>query len=584
MGLVDSALHIGRSALQTYQSALQVVGNNVANAGNADFTRQTTSMAALPGALIAGGLQPGAGVALVELKRNLDEALENRLRAAIGQQQSTAARQEALSSIEPLFDDVAGAGLSDRLTEFFNSWSDLQNHPEDLAFRDLVISTGTQLGAALGYMREQLARIGSDLDFRIVELAGNADDLAFKIAELNRQIATAGGGVGDRGDGSTHALEDQRDAQLRELSEILDVTVRAQPDGSIYVYAGSEPLVMGGVSRGLTTGTDLVGEFERTTVRFADTGGAVPLGGGRLGGLIAARDEQAFGRISALDEFAAALIHEVNQIHTQGQGLPPSGGFESATGTYAVRNTTAALNTADAGLLFAPRDGSFFIAVTDETTGTTVATRIDIDLDGAGGDDTTLESLAADINDRVAGITAGVTGDGRLTLQADAGSRFSFGYDGLEARDDTSGVLAALGINTFFNGSNAADFAVNNVVQASPALIAAARVALPGDGSNAGRLAQVASTSSEKLGGLTISEGYQRLASEVAREGAAAAADAETADGVLSALQAHKESISGVNLDEEAIEMLKFERAFQGAARYVATVDRLLNEMMALVG
>ncbi|MHC4090611.1 MAG: flagellar basal body protein [Planctomycetota bacterium] len=83
--MVTSALQIGRSALETYQSALQAVGNNIANAGNPDYTRQSVGLAAVHGSPLAPGLQPGAGVTMHELKRHLDEQLENRVRAGIAE-------------------------------------------------------------------------------------------------------------------------------------------------------------------------------------------------------------------------------------------------------------------------------------------------------------------------------------------------------------------------------------------------------------------------------------------------------------------------------------------------------------------
>jgi len=575
MGLVNSALQIGRSALQTYQSMLQVVGNNVANAGNADYTRQTGGLAALPGTPLAPGLQPGAGVALTELKRNLDEALENRLRSAIGDDQSALTTQQALGQIEPLFDDINGSGVLAKLNEFFNSLSDVQNTPADAAIRDLAVANGAELAATLVQLRGQLKSVGDALDSRIDALVQQADAWATQIAELNREIAAAEAGR----PGAAHALRDQRDALLRDLSEIFQITVREQPDGGIYVYAGSEPLIMGGRSRGLITERELDGSFTRTTVHFADTDGPVPVDGGRLQGLIEARDRQAFGRIDAVDELAAAIIFEVNRVHAEGQGLSQ---FTSITGTYGVLDTTAALNSDAAGLAFAPSNGSFFIAVTDQTTGTVVAYQIEVDLDGIG-DDTTLDSLVADLNATVEGVTAEVTADGRLQLEADAGLGINFGHDGAEARRDTSNLLAALGVNTFFDGSSAADMRVNDGLLASSSLLAAAAVNLPGDGTNAGRLAAVGALASGLLGGSTIIEGYSRMANEVALAGAGAAGDVEVADAVLSALGRQKESISGVNLDEEAIELLKFERAFQAAARYVVTVDRLLSEMLSLM-
>ena len=84
MGLLNSALQIGRSALLGYEGALQVVGSNISSAGSADYTRLSPQLDPLQGNLITGDLQPGAGVALTAIQRNIDEALEGRVRLAIG--------------------------------------------------------------------------------------------------------------------------------------------------------------------------------------------------------------------------------------------------------------------------------------------------------------------------------------------------------------------------------------------------------------------------------------------------------------------------------------------------------------------
>jgi flagellar hook-associated protein 1 FlgK len=124
-----------------------------------------------------------------------------------------------------------------------------------------------------------------------------------------------------------------------------------------------------------------------------------------------------------------------------------------------VADPDAPLNSVAAGLRNPPVDGSFYITVADDATGTPVAYRIDVDLDGAGAD-TSLNDLIAAINGQVSGVTATLTADQRLSLTADQGFSFSFGHDGEQFRADSSQALAGLGVNTFFTGSNAADIAV----------------------------------------------------------------------------------------------------------------------------
>jgi len=170
-----------------------------------------------------------------------------------------------------------------------------------------------------------------------------------------------------------------------------------------------------------------------------------------------------------------------------------------------------------------------------------------------------------------------------MSLTADQGSSFVFGFDGQQSRADTSGVLAALGVNTYFSGSDAKNIAVNDALIADPLLLAAASTFHAGDGVIAGRIAALDSTPSTQLNDLTLTGFYDGIANEIAVTGAAAADASETASAVLSALRTQRESLSGVNLDEEAISLIKYERAFQGASRFVSVVNNLLNELVTLI-
>lgn len=575
MGLLNSALQIGRSALLSYQGALQTVGNNISSAGSPDYTRLAPQLDPLQGSLVANDLQPGAGVALTSIQRYIDEALEGRLRLAIGGQEQAATRQVNLVQVESYFDDLSGAGVGSVLIEFWSRFDELQNTPEDLAIRDLVVSGGARLADSLHTLRSQLADLGADIDGQIADVVAQADDLARQIANLNEVISTTEAGRRSQ----ATALRDQRDAVLRQLSQIFDVTVREQPDGSLNVYVGSEAIVQAASARQLIAVQSIDGEFVRSSVRFADTNQQLQVRGGRLAGLIEAREQDAYGQIAAVDRLAEAIISDVNRAHADGQGRV---GFTSVIGDYDTLDTDVALNSAAAGLAFPPQSGSFYVTVADDATGTPVAYRIEIDLDGVGTD-TTLESLVDDFNSQVTGATASITSDNRLSISADAGFSFTFGYDGQTARSDTSHVLAALGINTFFSGTDASSIAVSQTLRDRPSLVAAASVFLPGDGLNAGRLAGLGSATSDRLGDTSLVGFFNSISNSIAVAGSAVNADVEASSSILTSLQAQKESISGVNLDEEAIALLKFQRAFQGATRFISVVDDLLSELIALI-
>ena len=574
MGLINTALHIGQSAITSYQSALSVVGNNIANAANPDYTRQRAVLQPVIGSPLPGGIQPGGGVALTSLERIINEALEGRLRLALGDAESARIQSNTLAQIETGFNELTDNDLSTMMSRLFNSFQDVQNNPTDVGLRSVAIGNAAALADALRIRQQGLNGLADELNTQIVAPTQQADELARQIADLNIRVveAEAGGQVAG-------ALRDTRDALLRELGEIVEITVRTQESGTVSVFVGNETLVQFGNSRGLTTQTVVDGDLVREQVHFGENSGQAEIRGGLLEGLITARDTYVTNAAEVIDRLAVGLISALNEIHTNGQGLD---GFGSVTGTYAVTDSTLALNDSAAGLTFVPQTGSFFVSVTDTAGGQTVSYRIDVDLDGENGDDTTLNSLAAQIDGTVANLTAAVGVDGKLTLMADAGFEITFGHDGAAARDDTSNVLAALGINTLFQGIDASDIAVNDVIAARPELLAASAVNISGDGANMGLLADAGNNNVAELNNVTVFNFYNQTLGEMGVQTASAAARLDGAAATSEALQQQRASISGVNLDEEAVDLLRYERAFQGAARFTSIIDRLIAELLSI--
>lgn len=569
MGLVNGALQIGRSALIGYQSALQVLGNNVANAGDAAYVRQTPILRPQPGAPLPEGVMPGGGVALTNLRRNLDSALENRLRIATGEQAAAEIQQKTLGRIEAVMNELSDSDLSTLLQEFFNRFSTLQNSPHDMGVRGMVVAAGEALTGEIQRQRTDVLTMRDELNDELVEITKQANELASQIAELNQRIT----GIESPSTGAASALRDQRDQLLRDLGELMEIQVREQPDNGINVYVGNELLISSGISRGLTTTLETDAQHPRVEVRFEDNMQQVTLVGGQMAGIITARDTDVMGHVQALNDLSQAVIQEVNKVHSSGQGLQ---GYEEVTGVFDVKDSDAVLNSEDAGLQLAPQNGSFIVYVTNTQTtpASRIATTIDVDLDGAGNDDT-LASLAAKLN-AVDDLTAEATPDNRLKLTCAEGCEVSFGQD-------TSYALAALGVNAFFTGANAEDVQVSADIAGNLDLIAAATDHTVGDGSNAGQMAALATTGLSGLSGQSINDYYNNIASDVAVRASAALAGVNAADSIVASLTTQRESISGVSLDEETISMLRYERAFSAAARYTTVVDSLTQELLAIV-
>lgn len=568
--MLGASFQIGRSALAAYQAALAVSGQNIANLANPDYARQTGRLSALSGGPVLGGVAPGGGVRLGDLRRHVDEAVEARLRLANGQLSANLLISSALGQTEAIYNELTDQDVSTQLSDLLAGFSQLQAAPNEVSQRNLLVASADGLISSFRRQRSGVQQQVMDLNRQAKAAVDRASRITEEIARLNVDIVAA------ESDGVTvsGALRDRRDALLRELSGYMDVRVREQENGSINVYVGSEPLVQFNRSRGLIVETQLQDGLELARVRFADDRGLVNVSQGSLAGILRARDRYMVEQIQRLDQLAHGLIYEVNRVHSCGVGLV---GYDSLQSRYAVQDAFAPLNSAAAGLPFPLENGTLLVKVRDGNSGQVVTRQIEIDLDGLGGDDTTLATLAADL-DAVPGIRARVLADNRLQIDAEGGREFWFA-------EDSSGALAALGVASFFTGTNAADIDIDPNIRADVRRIATSASGSLLDGGIAGLMAGLASPdrTSVLLNNQSIQNFHASSMERLAVQAAAARGDAESADAIHQALLAQRESISGVNLDEEAVNLAQYERAYQGAARYISVLDNLTMELLALV-
>lgn len=557
------ALNLGSSALSVQQAALQVTGNNIANAGNADYTRQVANVTSNPDEITSSGQLIGTGISLTSVQRQISDALEARIRSSTSDNSASTANQQWLSQIEGTFNALGSTNISSAMSTFFNDWSNLANQPQDAAQRQVVIQDGISLTQQFNDTSTQLTSIESQIDAQINSDAQNANNLAQKIADLNGQIVVAQGS----GDGQPNDLMDQRDADLKQLSQLLNVNTVHQDNGAINVYVGSEPLVIGTQNQGIAVQTTTVNGEAVPSLVFKSNNGPVPARSGELGGLLGTR-AQADSIISQTNTLAGNLIFELNKLHASGQGISP---ITSATATNAASDVNAALNTAGAGLKFQPVNGSFVVHV-QNAAGQETSTLVKVDLDGLNNNDTTLTSLAASLN-AITGVSATITG-GKLTVAA------ANGASGISFSQDSSGVLAALGINTFFSGSDASDIAVNTTLQTQPGLLAAAQNGDAADNTNALAIAALGSTPIASMNGSSLDDSYQSIVNGIATQVSDAKTSTAASSAVLGALNAQHDASSGVSLDEEAVNLMQQQRAFQGAARLITTIDQMMQTLI----
>lgn len=578
MGLTSSLI-VGQSALSASQLALQVTGNNLANAATPGYSRQRAELTPLRGDSSNAGLSVGAGVAVGAVRRQIDEALQARLWSGVSEEAAAGAAASIYSQIESTMNELSEQDLSSQLTGFFGAWSDFANQKQSGA---VVVQQGERLAQQVRSLRSDLIAQRGQIDRQLAAEVSRADDYLARIAGLNTAISSA-----EVGGAEASALRDQRDQLVTELSESLGVTAVEQKGGGVDILVGSTPVVLGGKSRGVELVRETVDGETAVRVRVKDDGQELPAGAGRVGSLIENREAGVNGVVGRLDALVSQLIFEVNRIHSTGANEPA---LSETTGTLTIPSAdrvTALNDPANrtfADLPFAASNGSFLVTVKNSATGATQTVRVEVDLDGrtasgaAGfGDDTSAEDIRAAL-DAAPGVSASFTADGRLKVTADAGFEFSFS-------EDTSGALAVLGVNSYFEGRNASDIAVRSDLQENPSLLMSGKLV---DGvfvanGTAMRIAELQDRALPALGGRSVRDHWTDAVQQVGVDAAASATRARSTTLVRESLQAQRTAVSGVSTDEESINLLNYQRQYQAGARLISIVDQLTQTLIDLV-
>ncbi len=554
-----------------------MTGNNISNAGTAGYTRQVANFTPGPDEPVTSNQSSGSGVSLSSITRQVNEALNENMRDATSDQNASQSLNSTLTQLQTTFGALGANDLSSQLSSFFGSFSTLSNNPTDSSLRSETIASGDTISQYLQTLRSQVGNIATNTNAQIQTMTTQANSLLQQVASLNKQIASAG-------NQNVNSLDDQRDAALSSLSQLMNITAVPQSNGTVNVMMGNIPVVDGTVTRGLSTKqtTDPTGQFSIAQVTFADTGDPATLNGGQIGGLINARDNYVNPAISTVDTAAAGLISAVNSVYSQGQGLT---GYSNVTGTTQVLNTAAPLNgpKTTTGISFPPTNGTFTMYITDSVAGTTTAKQIDVN----GTPMPSLDDITNDINSVGGGVITADDSTGYLKITSSNNNvTFGFGQDG-------SGALAALGINTYFSGSNAQDISVNSTLQNDPNLLATSRYGSAADNwsdttkvntqANAQALSQTANAATSALGGQGLTDYYTNYIGNLATSAQNVSNELSANTTIQTTLTSQQQSVSGVSMDEETVNMMQYQRAFEGSARYINVVNQMLQDVLNLI-
>jgi flagellar hook-associated protein 1 FlgK len=565
MGL-GAALSIAGNALNVFSTGVQVTGNNLANASTPGYIVENLQLTPGP----SYGVSPlvlGTGVEAVGVKQQVNQFLQQQILGATSDYNSSNQLNSVYTNLQQQLQALGDNNLSTQFSSFAGALSNLANQPSSAALNAQAVSAGTSLANSISSLRASIDSQRSQDNSQVQQLVTQANTLIQNIVQLNPQITKLESS--QLLQSQAGSLRDQRYQDLNQLSQIIPITYSENSDGSINIYSGSNYVVLGQQSQQLRTVPSGSEGVATVNVQFGTTGGTLTAnspGSGQLTAVLNGRDNVLGGFTQNLDTLTSNMISEFNQIYASGEGTD---GYSSVTSTNTVTDPTAALN--QAGLAVAPQNGSFQLQVLNQTTGLSSTSTINVDLTGGPGD-TTLNSLAAAING-VPNMSATVTQDGHLQINAGSGYQVKFS-------NDTSNVLSSLGINTFFTGSDSSSIGVNSAVTADPNTFASGQGNGPTDGSNALALSQFADTPLSGLDGESLNQSYNALVTGIANNASAETTLSQSQNDYLQSLTSQQQQTSGVSLDQQAIQLMQYQEGYQASAKVVTTIDSMFQVLL----
>ena len=539
-------LSIGISGLQASQRNLATTGHNISNVNTDGFSRQSVEQATRSPTSSGNGFI-GSGVDVVSIQRVFDQFLSDQVTARTSSFNQLDTLQQLASGIDGLLANP-DAGLNPVLQKFFNAVQDVSNNPTSIPARQVVISEAQTLVDRFSSLDNRLEDLRSSVNGQLDAVTTEINTIASSIAGLNDSITQESGKAGGQ---PPNDLLDKRDVLINRLAELVGVNTVNGNDGSVNVFIGNgQSLVLGNTATSIGTMRNIFDKSQLdVSLRSGTTEYSISsqITGGKLGGLLAFRDEVINPAQDSMGRIAIGLAATFNTQHQLGDDINgnPGGLFFNDI----VASSPQVLSSSNNN----PASGTVGVSISD--TNLMKASEYRLNYDGATfslqrlSDNTIVDSGFA-----IGDFPRTVAGDGiTLTLSGSAAAGDSFLIR--PVRNGGSDISVAIG--------SAAEFA------------AAASGNALGDNSNA--LALVAMQLKNVMGGSTetYQSAYAKLVSSVGGVTNKAKINANAQSTLLNKAVEEQQNVSGVNLDEEAANLVKFQQAYQASAQLV----RIANEV-----
>ena len=331
MSGISFVLNLARGALSAQQQGIAVTGHNIANVNTPGYSRQRTNFVNLS-TDTTSQIKLGYGVLVDSVSQYYDRFITQNLQQKESVLGETETKKSTLSYIESLFNDQAGNGLSQVLSEFWNGWQDLANNPSGIPERTALLQKAEALIERFHTIRSDLTRVQNEVGNSLGASLNDLNKWTGMVAELNQKIVSSES-IGT----AANDLRDQRNEVLKKISGLIEGNSFENEDGSVtFVTTNGLLLVDRAQSWNLSqNGADIY--WNQVPTDVSDR-----LQGGKIGGLLDLRDETLPQYAANLDEMAGTLIQEVNDLHYSGfnlSGVDHIYFFENFNTPPAVPNT-----------------------------------------------------------------------------------------------------------------------------------------------------------------------------------------------------------------------------------------------------
>ena len=622
MGSTFSGIELGKRSIMAHTDAITTAGHNISNANTEGYSRQRVQLKEfdplykpdLERAERAGMI--GQGMDSQSINRVRDELLDQRITEQQHSESYWETRSKYYTMIEQIYNEPDDVSIRSNMDKFWEGWQELSVHPESQAARQAVVTRGESLADSIKTKWEALMGVGNLINGDIEATVKQVNDYTRQIAALNAEIVRSRG-MGD----NPNDLLDRRDLLVDKLSKIINITSDRRDSDEFMVHLDGHVLVQGGIARGFELET-VVDNNGYDKLVWKDTGNEAVIKGGTLGALIELRDVDIRSEVQSLNTMTMNFSDLVNDIHRNGYGANNVTGLDFFTQHSFVENVNGNYDRDGDGTL----DHSYIFRFTG-TTKLNPQEQIGLEgvmtLSGPGGNvqvayhpTDTVETVINRINDSNGEVKAYLDRNNNLVLKGTTASAVENPDFVIRHVEDSGFFLTGYtGILQASGAAGAYDYAQADAVQAlagaqfavSPVLNPAGYIEVnqalkndvmsvaaaykdnsgnvnAGDGRAAVEIAAIRNTKVMIGHERTFDDYFADSVTNVGLKGEQAENMHLSHSAVMEDLRSLRDSISGVNIDEELADIIKFQHGYNAAAKFVTVWDSLLDTIINRLG